>query len=95
MDNLVFAKENGEYLYPKISYRRVMRVLKKAELEEFNIKSFRHTNATFMLQNNIHPRVVQERLGHSNIEITLNIYSHMVPSMQKEASEKLENFLND
>ena len=46
----------------------------------------RHTHASFMLAQGIHPKVVQERLGHSNIGVTLDTYSHVVPGMGKAAA---------
>ena len=46
-----------------------------------------------MLQQGIHPKVVQERLGHSDISLTLNTYSHTLPSMQEEAAEKMDELL--
>ncbi len=49
----------------------------------------RHTCATLLLQAEVHPKVVQEMLGHSSIAITLDIYSHVVPSMQDEAAQRL------
>jgi integrase len=46
-----------------------------------------------MLKQGTHPKVVQERLGHSDITLTLNTYSHVLPTMQKEAADKMDNFL--
>jgi len=46
-----------------------------------------------MLLQGVHPKVVQERLGHSDISMTLNTYSHVIPSMQAEAAEKLDELL--
>ena len=46
-----------------------------------------------MLQENIHPKVVQERLGHSDISLTLNTYSHVLPGMQEEAATKLDELV--
>ena len=46
-----------------------------------------------MLLMNIHPKVVSERLGHSDIRITLQLYSHAIPSLQTEAAEKIDNLL--
>ena len=50
----------------------------------------RHTAATIMLSQGVHPKIVQERLGHSTISMTLDTYSHVLPAMQKEAAEKLD-----
>ena len=46
-----------------------------------------------MLQQGVHPRIVQERLGHADISMTLNTYSHVLPSMQEEAAERLAEIL--
>ena len=50
----------------------------------------RYTHATLMLKAGVHPKIVSERLGHANIGITLDIYSHVLPGMQEEAVEKYE-----
>jgi integrase len=46
-----------------------------------------------MLQQGIHPKVVQERLGHSQVSLTLNTYSHVLPNMQEEAAEKIDELI--
>ncbi len=51
------------------------------------LHDLRHTWATLALQNNVHPKIVQERLGHSQISTTLDTYSHTIPSMGEEAAE--------
>jgi len=53
----------------------------------------RHTAATLMLQQGIHPKVVQERLGHSQVSMTLDTYSHVLPNMQEEAAEKIDELI--
>jgi len=50
----------------------------------------RHTAATLLLGQNVHPKVVQERLGHSQISVTMDTYSHVMPSMQRDAADKLD-----
>ena len=49
-----------------------------------------HTHSTVMLLQRVHPKVVQERLGHAKISTTMDIYSHVMPSMQKDAVERFE-----
>lgn len=51
----------------------------------------RHSAATILLMAGIHPKVVQERMGHSTIAMTLDIYSHVLPSMQQEAASKIDD----
>ena len=53
----------------------------------------RHTAATLMLGRGVHPKVVAEMLGHSQISITLDLYSHVLPTMQREAKEAMEAIL--
>jgi integrase len=60
----------------------------------FITKMQRHTCASLLLSLGIHPKVVQEQLGHSSISMTLDTYSHLAPNMQGEAAGALENLLN-
>ena len=59
------------------------------DLPTVTLKGLRHTHATLLLQAGVQPKVVQERLGHSTIAITMNIYSHVMPSMQRDAVDRL------
>lgn len=53
----------------------------------------RHSHATWLLKSGVHPKVVQERLGHATIGITLDTYSHVLPSMQVDAARKIDDLL--
>jgi len=55
----------------------------------------RHTHATHLLEQNIHPKIVSERLGHSTIALTMNTYSHVMPTMQEEAANKVDDMLGN
>jgi integrase len=66
-------------------------LLKDADLPQIRFHDLRHSAATIMLNMGVHPKVVQELLGHNNISITLDTYSHVLPSMQQEAMDKLNN----
>jgi len=63
-----------------------------AFLKEWNVTlhGLRHSHASHMLASNVHPKIVQERLGHSSIAITLDIYSHLMPNMQGEAAAAVD-----
>jgi len=65
-------------------------ILIAAGLPDIRFHDLRHTSATLLLAAGVHPKVVQERLGHSQIGITLDTYSHVVPTMQLEAAAKLD-----
>lgn len=62
-------------------------------LPRLTLKGLRHTHATLLLELGVHPKVVQERLGHSNISTTMNIYSHVTPTMQRDAVSRLADML--
>ncbi len=90
-NNLVFASEIGTPLNPPNLTRHFKRILKKTNLRtSIRLYDLRHTTATLLLQVGINPKVVSERLGHSSIVLTLDVYSHVLPTMQKEATEQLE-----
>lgn len=87
--DLVFATHQGRPLIHRNVFREFKRMLKKAELPPVRFHDMRHTNATLMLGQGVHPKVVQERLGHSQVNITLNFYSHVLPGLGREAVERL------
>jgi integrase len=53
------------------------------------VHGLRHSWATLALQAGVHPKVVQERLGHSNIAITMDVYSHVMPAMETDAADRV------
>ncbi len=67
----------------------------RIHLPHIHFHDLRHSTATFLLSLAIHPKVVQEILGHSQISMTLDIYSHVLPTMQKEAMERLSKALQE
>jgi integrase len=64
--------------------------LERAGLPRICFHDLRHTAATILLAQGVHPKVVQEMLGHSTITMTMDIYSHVTPTMQEEAAAKME-----
>jgi integrase len=69
---------------------RVWRRFKTRQKLEIRFHDLRHTHATQLLKVGAHPKVVSKRLGHASIGITLDTYSHVMPGMQEEATEKID-----
>ena len=65
----------------------------RAGLEGYRIHATRHAHATLMLRQGVHPKIVQERLGHARINITLDTYSHVTPGLQEAAELRFEEVL--
>jgi len=91
--NLIFPSPIGTPLDSSNVMKVYKKCLEKAGLPNLRFHDLRHTAATLMLQQGINPKIVQERLGHSDISLTLNTYSHVLPSMQEEAAEKMDELL--
>jgi integrase len=72
---------------------QLKKLLEKAGLPDIRFHDLRHSAATALLTMDIHPKIVQEILGHSEIGMTMNIYSHVLPTMQKDAMDKLQDVL--
>ncbi len=68
-------------------------LLKRAGLPAIRFHDLRHTSATLLLAAGVHPKVVQERLGHAHISLTLDTYSHVLPAMEKDAASRLDSVL--
>lgn len=90
--NLLFHTIDGEPSNENVISQHTFKpLIVKAKLpNEIRLYDLRHTHATLLLLGGVHPKVVQERLGHSSIKITLDTYSHVLPNMQQEAADKLE-----
>jgi integrase len=91
---LVFCLANGRPLHPDAVTARMKRNARKAGLPWIKLHGLRHTYATLMLQAGVHPKVVQERLGHSSITVTMDTYSHAIPSMQEDAADRVADLLD-
>jgi len=94
-NSLVFTSERGTPLLLRNLERRHFKpLLRQAKLPDIRLYDLRHSCATLLLAAGENPKVVSERLGHASIVLTLDTYSHVLPSMQKAATEKLEAILS-
>jgi integrase len=86
---------NGDPIHPAQFSYRFQRLVYRADVPRIRLHDLRHTHATHALQAGVHPKVISERLGHSTIAVTLDTYSHVLPSMQREAAEAVAALLHD
>ena len=89
---LVFTSEVGTLINPtNLRRRSFARLLERAGLPQIRFHDLRHTCATLLLARNVHPKYVQELLGHATVAITLDIYSHMIPGMGNHTARAMED----
>jgi integrase len=93
LEDLVFTSRTGKPILPRNVNRALEAVLRRAGLPQLRFHDLRHSHATLLLKEGVNPRVVQERLGHSTVSLTLQVYSHVLPDLQAEAAEKLDRAL--
>ncbi len=92
--HLVFTSITGTPLdVGNLTNRSFRPLLERASLPRIRFHDLRHTFATLFLSNGTHPKIVQEMLGHANISMTMDTYSHVLPNMQGEAVDKVETDL--
>ncbi len=89
-----FASESGGLINPSnLRQRSFVPLLKRAGLPQITFHDLRHTCASLLFQRNVHPKFVQELLGHASAAITLDTYSHMLPGMGGEAADAIGDAL--
>ena len=93
-DDLVFSQFDGKPLRPNTVTRAWTMLAARAGVKVIRLHDARHTHASLMLKQGIHPKVVQERLGHASIQMTLDTYSHVVPGLQEAAAIRFDDMLN-
>lgn len=87
---LVVVAEAGRPFSPHLLSRNFPGLVKRAGLPPVHFHDLRHSHATLLLLANVHPKIVSERLGHANISITLDRYSHAIPGMQEGAAASID-----
>lgn len=93
-EDFVYCRENGTPFSPNNSFTPLFRDFIKEKIP-FNLRfhDLRHTHATLLLEAGVVPKVIQQRLGHTNINTTLNVYSHITKEMEDISLERFENIL--
>ena len=89
----VFTRPNGLPLIPQEVTKAFTGFVRKHNLPHLTLHGLRHANATLQMAAGINPKGVSEGLGHSNISITLDLYSHVLPNMQQHAVDAVANLL--
>ena len=92
-EDLVFCQIDGKPLLPDSITHAWMKLARRTGLRGIRLHDARHTHASLMLKQGIHPKIVQERLGHSSIQITLDTYSHVAPGLQQAAANRFDDIV--
>ena len=93
-DDAVFADEFGRPYHPQRLRTMFARASERAGVPAIRLHDLRHTMATVELTAGIHPKIVQERLGHRTVAMTLDTYSHVTDTIQSAAAEELHRVMN-
>jgi integrase len=89
-DDLVITHEDGSQVTPIYVSQQWGRLIAKTKLARLRFHDLRHAHATHLLGNGVHPKIASERLGHSKVGITLDLYSHVIPGMQADAAATVD-----
>ena len=92
-EDLVFSTMDGKPLRPNTVTRAWTKLAASAGVKVIRLHDARHTHASIMLKQGIHPKIVQERLGHASIQMTLDTYSHVAPGLQQAAAESFDRMV--
>ena len=84
----------GGPIYPNGVNDRLKRLCSAAGVKQITVHGLRHTSATLLLSAGVQPHTVQRRLGHKSVQITLDVYGHVLPGMQADAAAKLAGLLH-
>lgn len=91
--DLVFSTYDGKPMLPDSISHTWHTLVKRTGLTGLRLHDCRHTHASLMLKQGVHPKIVQERLGHSTIAVTLDLYSHVAPGLQQAAANAFDDIV--
>ena len=89
--DFVLTSAVGTPLEPRNVTRQFKALLTAANLPDMRLHDLRHSCATLLLAQGVNPRVVMETLGHSQVSLTLNTYSHVLPALQRDAAARMDS----
>ena len=92
-DDLIFSRVDGSPLLPTSVTHAWIKLVRRCGLSGIRLHDCRHTHASLMLKQGVHPKIVQERLGHASIRITLDTYSHVAPGLQQAAANRFDEIV--
>jgi integrase len=93
--DLIFSDTVGDFIFPPTLLNWFYRLLKDAGLPRMHFHDLRHSAATILISQGVPANMVQELLGHSDVAITLGIYGAVVPSMRKDAADKMDSLFGE
>jgi integrase len=90
---LIFTTSSGRPISPRNFIRHFKKTIKEAGLPDLTVHQIRHSHASLLLASGENPKLVQERLGHSTIGMTLDLYSHSIPGLQQGVAKRLDDLM--
>jgi integrase len=93
-EDLVFSDVEGRQFLPNTVTHAWIKLVRRTGIKYIRLHDARHSHASIMLKQGTHPKVVQERLGHASIQITLDTYSHVAPGLQEAAAARFDQAFN-
>jgi integrase len=93
-DDLVFSDLETKPLLPNTVTHAWIKLVRRVGLKGIRLHDARHSHASLMLKAGTHPKIVQERLGHSSVTITLDTYSHVAPGLQEAAAAQFDKMVS-
>lgn len=92
-DQLLFTSEENKVLYLDFLNHRLTKILKENNLEHMTVHGFRHTHCSLLLESGVPIKEVQERMGHTDIKTTMNVYAHVTDKKREETGNRFASFL--
>jgi integrase len=92
-DDLIFCDLDSKPLLPDTVTHAWIKLVRRIGLKGIRLHDARHSHASLLLKHGVHPKIVQERLGHATISTTLDTYSHVAPGLQAAAANRFDELV--